>query len=183
VEVRRVASPQIEELQPRVRPEEARVSGGALAEANPPHAEVEVTAVTPGYARGETVSLASPEDAVEYVLNDALKEIAHRELAALPGEYPYVRAKAINMLGRGVFYEVLVEREDKWVERMVVRADKTSLYTKKTVLYFDDIVLAVTIEAVTIDRTIYYTVDARGDSLLTAVEARRELEELLERVA
>jgi len=115
------------------------------------------------------------------VLEDALEEIARRELASLPGERPYVRAKTIKTIGRGLYYEVTVEREDGWIERMVVRADKTSLYTKRLTLYFGEDVLTVTIEAVPIDGALYYTVDARGASLLTSVAAKIELEELLAR--
>jgi hypothetical protein len=168
------------ELQAR-QAEEARATWGALAEPEPQDTEIEVTAVMPGYANPETVTLASLAEAAEHVLNDALTTIACKELAAIPFEWPAVRAKTIRMLGRGVFYEVTVEREDGWVERIVVRADKAALYTKKTALYFGD-VLMVTIEAVAINGTLYYTVDARGASLLSSVAAKEELEDLLKGV-
>jgi hypothetical protein len=179
VEVRQVASPRIEETPVRVEPEEAGASWGAPVEAKPQHSEVEVTTVTPRYASKETVTLDSLSDAAELIVNDALETIVSEELAVLPGEGPAVRARSIKKLGSGVFYEVIAEYEDGWVERIVVRADKTSLYTKRTALYFGSTILTVAIEAVYVKGTLYYTVDARGASLLSSVEARIELEELL----
>jgi hypothetical protein len=177
VEVRRVASPRIEETPARAGPEEAGASWGAPVEAKPQHAELELVTVTPGSWSVETATHTNIFDAAERIIDEALEEIAHMELAHLPVASAVRQARQIRQLERGMFYEVLVDWDGGWVERQVVRADKTFYYKKKTYLYFDDDIILVELEAVYIKGTLYYVVDVDDKKVL---EIGRGLKKLLE---
>jgi hypothetical protein len=177
VEVRRVASLRIEETPVRAGPEEAGASWGAPVEAKPQHAELELVTVTPGSRSAEIATYTSIFDAAEHIIDVALEEIAHMELAYLPVVGSVRQARQIRQMERGMFYEVLADWDGGWVERQVVRADKTFYYKKKTYLYFDEVIILVELEAVYIQGTLYYAIDVDDKKV---IEVGRELEKLLE---
>jgi hypothetical protein len=173
-----VVSPELERTQARVQPEEARATWGALAEAKPQDTKVEVVTVTPGSQKVEAATYDNVFEAAEHMLNTALEEIASIELTSLPWAQSTVRASRVRPIGRGLFYEILVTHEDGWVERLVVRADKTSYFKKETLLYFEDAIIPVELHAVYKNGVLYYEVYARGGWVTTI---GYELERLLER--
>jgi hypothetical protein len=178
VEVGSVASPQIKELQPRAQPYEAGASGGAPAEVKPPHTELELVTVTPGSQEVEVAIYSSIFDAAERIIDTALEEIASIELLHLPAAGAARRAKLIRPIEKGLFYEILVDWGEGWVERHVIRADKTFYYTKKTYLYFEKNTILVELYAVYKDGVLYYEIDVDDKK---DIEIGHELEELLKR--
>jgi hypothetical protein len=176
--VRQVASPQIEETSVRAKPEEAGASWGAPAEAKPQHGELELATVTPGASEIEVATYTNIEDAAEHIANTALEEIVHMELASLEGVKSTTRAYRVRQIGRGLFYEILINRGDGWTERRVVRADRAVYYEKGILVYLDSTIIPIELRAAYKDGVLYYEVYVRGD---LAWELARELEELLKR--
>lgn len=173
-----MTSPRIEETPVRAKPEEAGATWGAPAEAKPQDGELELVAVTPRTGEVEVATYTSIEDAAEHMADTALEEIVHMELASLPSAEFAARAYRVKQIGRGLFYEILIDSGDGWIERRIVRADRAVYYEKSTIVYLDGASILIELRAVYKNGVLYYEVYTRGD---LTWELTRELEDLLKR--